>query len=109
MNPKDLVELILGILGLVGIVYQLAQVERHIYDEIDKLKDSIIARISVNENKFDIHIQDYVNRKETVQYLLGSLDQKIEHKFGRLYGDFKEMQRFLEKHFYFRIRGGGDE
>jgi len=109
MNPKDLVELILGILALAGIVYQIAQTERQIYDEIDKLKDSIIARISISENKFDVHVQDYVNRKETVQYLLGSLDQKIEHKFGRLYGEFKEMQRFLEKHFYFRIRDRSSE
>lgn len=109
MNPKDLVELILGLCGLVGIIYQLAAVERHIYEEIDRLKDSIVARITVNETKFDVHAQDYVNRKETVQYLLGSLDSKIEHKFTRLHQEFKEMQRFLEKHFYFRITGGNGE
>lgn len=109
MNPKEWIELFLGILALVGIVYQIAQVERHIYDEIDKLKDSILARISINESKFDVHTQDYVNRKETVQYLLGSLDQKIEHKFSRLLEEFKEMQRFLEKHFYFKLRGGSGE
>lgn len=109
MHPKDLIEIILGILSLIAIVYQLASVERQIYEEIDRLKDLIIARISINENKFDVHIQDYVNRKETVSYILGSLDQKIEHKFSRLLEDFKGMQRFLEKQFYFRIRGGSDE
>ena len=92
----------IGLCGLAAIVYQIASFERQIYAEIDKLKDSIIARITVNETKFDVHVQDYTNRKETVQYLLGSLDQKIEHKFSRLHEEFKEMQRF-------RLRGGSDE
>ena len=109
MNLKDLIELVMGLCGLIGIVYKLAAIERHIYEEIDRLKDSIIARISVNETKFDVHIQDYVNRKETVQYLLGSLDSKIEHKFKRLFDEFKDMQRFMAKHFYFQSRESNNE
>lgn len=89
MTPKDLIELILGVAGLAGVIYQLAQVERHIYDEIDKLKDSIIARLCVNETKFDVHMQDYANRKESIDYKLGGLNEKIEHRYNRLREEIK--------------------
>lgn len=109
MNPKDFVELILGLTALAGIVYQIAQVERRIYDEIDTLKDLILARMSVSETKFDVHRQDYINHKEVVDYKLGGLNEKIEHKFTRLHTDLKDMQRFMEKRFPFRIRESDGE
>lgn len=109
MNFKDALEIILGMAALIGIVYQIAQSEKRIYDEIDALKDLVLARMSSGETKFDVHRQDYINHKEVTDYKLGGLNEKIEHKFSRLHSELKDMQRFMEKQFPFRVRGSGDE
>lgn len=104
MNPKDSVELILGIMAILGMIYALAQVERRIYDEIHKLESRLTTRFTVSETKFDVHMQDYANRKEAVDYRLGGLNEKIEHKFNRLHAEVKELQRFMQSNFPFRVR-----
>lgn len=56
------------------------------------------------EKSVDLHIQDYINRKDLVQYMLGQLDEKIEHKFSRLYNSMKDVEKFLQKSNGFRVR-----
>lgn len=56
------------------------------------------------EKALDLHIQDYINRKDFIQFMLGQLDQKIEHKFGRLHSSMRDIEKFLQKSNDFRIR-----
>ena len=56
------------------------------------------------EKSLDLHIQDYLTRKEVFQFMLGQLDEKINHKFGRLYNSMKDMEKFLQKSGGFRVR-----
>jgi hypothetical protein len=56
------------------------------------------------ERRMDLHLQDYVNRKDVTQMLLGQLDEKINHKFKRLLFYTREMQRFLQRDTAFQIR-----
>lgn len=56
------------------------------------------------EKTLDLHIQEYVNRKDIIQMLLGQLDQKINHKFKRLLFYTRDVQRFLQKDTNFNIR-----
>ncbi len=56
------------------------------------------------EKTLDLHIQEYVNRKDVMQMLLGQLDQKINHKFKRLLFYTRDLQRFLQRDTAFNIR-----
>ncbi|BAY77961.1 hypothetical protein NIES25_44310 [Nostoc linckia NIES-25] len=56
------------------------------------------------EKTLDLHIQEYVNRKDVMQMLLGQLDQKINHKFKRLLFYTRDVQRFLQKDTAFKMR-----
>ncbi|MHC5598254.1 MAG: hypothetical protein ACYTXC_20335 [Nostoc sp.] len=56
------------------------------------------------ERTLDLHIQDYVNRKDLIQMLLGQLDQKITHKFKRLLFYTRDVQRYLQKGTDYTIR-----
>ena len=76
----------------------------------------IVERLNANsselhrlEKEHDVHIQDYLNRKDMVQYMLGQLDQKINHKFNRLYTSMKDVEKFLQKSNNFRIREYSDD
>jgi hypothetical protein len=61
-------------------------------------------KIDKIERRLELHIQDFVNRKDVTQMLLGQLDEKINHKFKRLLFYSREMQRFLQKDTNFQIR-----
>jgi hypothetical protein len=61
-------------------------------------------RIDKIERRLELHIQDFINRKDVTQMLLGQLDEKINHKFKRLLFYSREMQKFLQKDTSFQIR-----
>lgn len=70
---------------------------------LDRLVHSI-DNVNRVEKALDLHIQDYINKKDMTQYMLGQLDQKINHKFERLYGSMRDVEKFLQKSHSFRIR-----
>ncbi|MEH2128901.1 hypothetical protein [Nostoc sp.] len=51
-----------------------------------------------------LHIQEYVNRKDVVQMVLGQLNEKIDHKFRRVLFYTRDIQRFLQRDTDFKIR-----
>ncbi|MDM9580919.1 hypothetical protein [Nostoc sp. GT001] len=51
-----------------------------------------------------LHIQEYVNRKDVVQMVLGQLNEKIDHKFKRVLFYTRDIQRFLQRDTDFKIR-----
>lgn len=97
MNLKDSIEIMIGIVALVGWIYQLASFERRIYE-----------RIAAIEAKFEVHLTDYRNRRESVDYRMGELNHKIEHVKTRLHEQITQIQRFLEKRYTFRTREGDE-
>ncbi|WP_448271355.1 hypothetical protein [Nostoc sp. DSM 114160] len=75
--------------------------------QIEKaLKEQAVhtEKIGRIERTLDLHIQEYVNRKDVVQMVLGQLDQKINHKFKRVLFYTRDIQRFLQKNGNFTIR-----
>lgn len=97
MNLKDSIEILIGIIALIGWIYQLASFERRIYE-----------RIAALEAKLNIHMTDYQNRRESVDYRMGELNHKIEHSKSRLWEQVSQIQRFLEKRYTFRVREGDE-
>ncbi len=104
-------------LGILVSVSVLAGVAIRIISNMNSISASIIQieltlkeqsenaeKIRQLEKAFDLHIQEYINRKDIVQMLLGQLDQKINHKFKRLLFYTRDVQRYLQKDTAFKIR-----
>ncbi|MGI8500251.1 MAG: hypothetical protein ACR2LR_03820, partial [Hassallia sp.] len=53
---------------------------------------SLINRIATNELSFGVHVAIYAERKEQVDYLLHALEEKIDHKFNRLFDEIKQLK-----------------
>ncbi len=104
-------------LGILVSVSVLGAVAVNIISKMNKISSSIIQieeamkeharnaeKIRQIEKTLDLHIQEYVNRKDVIQMLLGQLDGKIDHKFKRLLFYTRDVQRFLQRDTNFRIR-----
>lgn len=104
MSNSELIAVIALIITIVGAVYSVAQIEARIYKNIDEINDRLSDRINTLERRVDVHLQDYVNGKEMNSYMVNGLDQKLDHKFNRLYGAQKDIQGYLKKKFEFHPR-----
>lgn len=104
-------------LGILVSVSALAGVAIRIISKMNSISASIsqielalkeqannAEKIRHLEKTLDLHIQEYVNRKDVIQMVLGQLDQKINHKFKRLLFYTRDVQRFLQKDTNFNIR-----
>jgi hypothetical protein len=86
---KNNIDIILGLAALIGVVYRVFQVEAAIYDAIEDLKESLNNRIASSELSFGVHVAIYAERKEQVDYLIHALEEKLDHKFNRLFDEIK--------------------
>ncbi|WP_017317117.1 hypothetical protein [Mastigocladopsis repens] len=77
---------------------------KHIASEGHEKLIARLHQIEALDKKLDLHIQDYVNRKDTVQMVLGQLNEKIDHKFNRLYNSMRDVEGYLQREGGFRIR-----
>lgn len=104
-------------LGILVSVSALAGVAIRIISKMNSISASIsqielalkeqasnAEKIRDLDKRFDLHIQEYVNRKDVVQMVMGQLDQKINHKFKRLLFYTRDIQRFLQRDTTFKIR-----
>lgn len=90
---------------------------KDLQDELDKHSESegherLITRVRQLENldkRLDLHIQDYINRKDTVQMLLGQLNEKIDHKSLRLHTSVRDIEKFLLREGSFKIRDNSED
>ncbi|MCV3216675.1 hypothetical protein OGM63_24760 [Plectonema radiosum NIES-515] len=89
---KNNLDILLALVALVVVVYRLFQVEAAIYDAIEDLKESVSERINLLERSLALHCAIYAERKEQVDYLLRALEEKIDHKSGRLWDEIKELK-----------------
>ncbi|MBE8968380.1 hypothetical protein IQ277_19780 [Nostocales cyanobacterium LEGE 12452] len=77
-------------------ITQIEEALKGYADNAEKIRDL--------DKRFDLHIQEYINRKDVVQMVLGQLDQKINHKFKRLLFYTRDVQQFLQRDTAFKIR-----
>ncbi|GAX46204.1 hypothetical protein NIES4075_72250 [Tolypothrix sp. NIES-4075] len=93
---KNNLDIILGVIALIGITYRVFQVEKAIYDSIDELNKLFIKRMADNEYNFGVHVAAYCERKEQIDYLIHALQEEIDHKANRLLGEIKELKGELK-------------
>ncbi|MBW4480840.1 MAG: hypothetical protein KME54_29405 [Tolypothrix brevis GSE-NOS-MK-07-07A] len=96
--------ILLGLgIKLVSNVNKISLSISQIQKDLNELSQES-EKVSQLERRVDLHLQDYLNRKDVTQMLLGQLDEKINHKFKRLLFYTREMQRFLQRDTAFQIR-----
>lgn len=130
----EVIGILLGILVsitiLLGLLIQYANKINKLEHTVQYLKQELIEHSNLEGHKvlvdrlinsntnlnrvekaFDLHVQDYVNRKDFIQFMIGQLDEKIDHKFNRLQNSLKDTEKFLQKSAGFRVRDyfGDDE
>ncbi len=108
---------------LLGLLVQFSNKINRLESNIQYLKQELIEHEALDGHKptidrvivcmdntrkveeaLNLHIQDYINRKDYVQFVLGQLDQKVGHKYNRISMVISNIQKFLERDGIYRIR-----
>ncbi len=91
-NFKNYLEIIIATLGLASVIYRVSKIEASIYQTIDNRDDVLASEIGEIKTQLNTHLAVCKEKEEWAEYLLNALDQKIEHKFNRLYQEIKNLQ-----------------
>lgn len=121
---------ILSVTALLAILFKLISEFHRTTSEIRDLREDltthsnteghkeisrevkILQKDLINfDKKFDIHLQDYINYKDSTLLGLNGCKERTEHKWQRteelfveVKGDVKGLQNFLHKYQEFKIR-----
>ncbi|MFN6565457.1 MAG: hypothetical protein RMY28_037430 [Nostoc sp. ChiSLP01] len=85
--------------NLNNISSSIAQIKEDLKEHADNKE-----KIRDLDKKVDLHIQDYINRKDTVTLLIAQVTQTVEHRTNRLYTSMKDIEAYLQKTGNFKIR-----
>jgi hypothetical protein len=102
--------ILVSVSALAGVATRIISNMNNISASINQIELSLkkhaeeSEKIRYLEKTLDLHLQEYVNRKDVIQMLLGQLDQKIDHKFKRLLFYTRDVQRFLQRDTTFSMR-----
>jgi len=105
MNSTEVIESIVGVVAIISVLYQVARVERAIYQSIDAVKDSSERNYLELQKRLDLHLQSYADRRDHDLYIINDLNNKIDHRFNRLREHQRNIESYLEKNGNFRTRG----
>lgn len=78
---------------LIGGIYHLARMEA-----------TIISKIGLLDKKLEVHLTEYSEKKQFVDYRLNANEKLIEHKFNRLAGWVKQITGYLSRESNFHVR-----
>ncbi|MBH8563757.1 hypothetical protein I8748_16425 [Nostoc sp. CENA67] len=95
--------LITGATNLVTKMSQISSSIKRIEEEL-KTHASNAEKVRELDKRLDLHLQDYVNRKDLLQMLFGQINEKVDHKFKKLLFYTRDIQRFLQRDTDFKIR-----
>lgn len=59
--------------------------------------DIRLSQIEAIDRKIDLHIQDYIVRKESVQMHFAQINEKIESRTNQLENSIKRVESFLQR------------
>lgn len=106
--------------AIIKLISQFNHLNYSIKDLNDELEKHTLAEgherliLRVNQletldKRLDLHIQDYINRKDTVQMLLGQLNEKIDHRSQRLHNSVRDVEKFLLREGRYKTRDGQED
>ncbi|AFY48904.1 hypothetical protein Nos7524_3101 [Nostoc sp. PCC 7524] len=96
---------VLGTLA-VSVISKMNRISTSIaqIEETLKTHASNAEKIRDLDKRLELHLMEYVNRKDMLQMLLGQINEKIDHKFKRSLFYTREIQRFLQRTTEYQIR-----
>lgn len=86
---ENLVEILVGLTALVSFIYRISQLETKLYQAIEAKEDKLLDRLNLLDNKFAIHLSNYIAKNEMQDYQIHGLNEKIDHKFSRCWDEIK--------------------
>ena len=109
--------ILVSVSALAGVAIKIISKMNHISISITQLQENLskyansVEQIRQLDKKFDIHLQDYVNYKDSTLLALNGAEERIKHTWNKTEklleerkADIKELQQFLHKHQDFNIR-----
>ncbi|MBD2210186.1 hypothetical protein H6G27_09880 [Nostoc linckia FACHB-104] len=73
------------------------------YKETTEQIKSIQKEVTGLDKRLDLLVQEHHNRVEAVNLIARQLDEKIGHKFGRLAGSMRDVEKFLQSQGIFKM------
>lgn len=98
----------ISVLGTLAI--KLVNNLNNISTSISQIKEDLkehannAKKITDLDHRLDLHIQDYVNRKDTITLLIGQTKEVMEHRTNRLYTSMKDIENYLQLQGTFKIQ-----
>lgn len=89
-------QLISNLNNISGSITQIKEDLKEHADNKEKIRDL--------DKRLDLHIQDYINRKDTVTLLIAQVSQTVDHRTNRLYTSMKDIENHLQLQGNFKIR-----
>ncbi|BBD68653.1 hypothetical protein NIES4072_40250 [Nostoc commune NIES-4072] len=89
----------LSCLVINNISASISQIKEDLKEHADNAE-----KIRELDHRLDLHIQDYINRKDTVTLLIAQVSQTVDHRTNRLYTSMKDIENFLQTQGTFKIR-----
>lgn len=95
---------------LVTLAIKLVSNLNNISASIAQIKEDLkgqannAEKIRDLDKKFDLHVQDYINRKDTVTLLIAQVTQTVDHRTKRLYSSMKDIESYLQRTGSFKMR-----
>lgn len=92
MKLHEILQFATATITIVAVIWQIADFKSQIFKYIDTTVASLHNRIYDNDKKFEVFVTRFDERKEMVDFKLGGLNEKIDHKFNRLVEQIKELK-----------------
>lgn len=92
MKLHEVMQFAAATIPIVAVIWQIAEMKNQLFKYIDTTVASLHNRIYDNDKKFEVFVTRFEERKEMVDFKLGGLNEKIDHKFNRLAEDIKALK-----------------
>lgn len=96
-TPTDIIELAIGVIALISVLYQVARIEKAIFQAIDAVKVNSDRNFFQLQSRLDLHLQDYAAKKQQDDRNFTELTNEINHECGRLRRHQKDIEKYLAK------------
>lgn len=104
MSTTELIQLIVGCLAIISVLYQVARVERVIYSAIDAVKDSSDRNYFELQKRLDLHLQEYASRRQQSERDYNDLNIELQSKYSRLREHQRDIEGYLSRTSNFKVR-----
>lgn len=103
MGPTEAVGLVGGVITVISLLYQVARIEKAIFQAIETVKASSDRNYFQLQSRLDLHLQDYAIKKQQDERSFNTMANEINHECGRLRQHQADIEKYLSKD-GFRVR-----